>query len=95
MIKKEEKKAAPAKAPIQGKGKNDPWFICFSQDMCLIIDCFTNLENVINTNNEKTKFDLLVKGVEMLNTYQVNYNDENTLELHSELWHKYGYKCLN
>ena len=26
----------------------------------------------------------------MLNTYQVNYNDENTLELHSELWNKYG-----
>ena len=26
----------------------------------------------------------------MLNTYQVNYNDENTLELYSELWYKYA-----
>ena len=58
--------------------------------MSLISDCFTNLENAINTSDEKAKFDLLVKGVEMLNTYQVNYNDENTLELHSELWYKYG-----
>ena len=61
-----------------------------SQDMSLIIDCFTNLENVINTSDEKAEFDLSVKGVEMLNTYQVNYNDENTLELYSELWYKYG-----
>ena len=85
-----KKKAAPAKAPAQGKGKNDPGSFVPSQDMSLISDCFTNLENAINTSDEKAKFDLLVKGVEMLNTYQVNYNDENTLELHSELWYKYG-----
>lgn len=90
VVIKQEEKAAPAKAPAQGKGKNDPGSFVPSQDMSLISDCFTNLENAINTSDEKAKFDLLVKGVEMLNTYQVNYNDENTLELHSELWYKYG-----
>ena len=58
--------------------------------MTLISDCFTNLENAIINPDEKGKFDALKKGIELLDTYKVNYNDESTLELDSELWYKYG-----
>ena len=85
------KKKAPAqpKAPTTKKGDNTGAFIP-SQDMTVISDCFANLETAVNTADDKTKVELLKKGVDMLKTYKVNYNDENTVELHSELWYKYG-----
>lgn len=86
-----KKKAAPAKAPAQSKGgKAEPGAFSPSQDMTLISDCFSNLENAIINPDEKGKFDALKKGIELLDTYKVNYNDESTLELDSELWYKYG-----
>lgn len=86
-----KKKAAPAKAPAQNKGgKAEPGAFSPSQDMTLISDCFTNLENAIINPDEKGKFDALKKGIELLDTYKINFNDESTLELDSELWYKYG-----
>ena len=84
-----KKKPAPVKAPPAAKGKGDGGFSP-SQEMTLISDCFSLLETAVNTKEEKEKFDILKKGVEQLNNIKVNYHDENTIELNSELWYKYG-----
>ncbi|MGL4948143.1 MAG: hypothetical protein ACRC42_02035, partial [Mycoplasma sp.] len=84
------KKKAPPPKPVQNKKDQGSTFVP-SQDMTLISDCFSNLENALNTvGDDKTKLDLLKKGIEMLKGYKINFNDENTLELSSELWYKYG-----
>jgi hypothetical protein len=87
-----KRKAAPPKAPAPAKGKGGE---STSPENSLISDCFSTLENAINTKDEKEKFDLLKKGVEILANYNVNYHDENTLELNSELWYKYGVQFYN
>lgn len=83
------KKKPPAKAPVSKKDNTGSTFVP-SQDMTLISECFTNIENAINTSDEKSKIEMLKKGIDMLKTYKVNFNDENTLELNSELWYKHG-----
>ena len=81
---------ANAQAGGKGKGGDNTGFVP-SQDMTLISECFTALENAINiTNDEKAKFEALKKGTDQLSQFNVNFNDENTLELSSELWYKYG-----
>ena len=85
-----KKKVAPPKATSQPKVKGGDGNFVPSQDMNLISDCFSILENSINTKDEKEKFDMLKKGVEQLSNFKVNYHDENTIELNSELWYKYG-----
>ena len=85
-----KKKPAPAKAPPAAKGKPGEGGFSPSQEMNLISDCFCILETAVNTKDEKEKFDLLKKGMEQLNNFKVNFHDENTIELNSELWYKYG-----
>ena len=80
------KKKPPPKAPAK---KEQTAFVP-SQDMTTISECFTNLENAINTVDEKTKVEMLRKGIDILKGYKVNFNDESTLELSSELWYKHG-----
>ena len=84
-----KKKAPPPKAAAPPKAKGGEGFSP-SQDQVLISDCFSILENAVNTKDEKEKFDGLKKGVEQLANFKVNYHDENTIELNSELWYKYG-----
>ena len=85
-----KKKIAPPKAAPQTKSKGGDGNFVPSQDMTLISDCFSILENAINTKDDKEKFDLLRKGIEQLSNFKINYHDENTIELNSELWYKYG-----
>ena len=85
-----KKKAPPPKAAAPAKGKGADGNFVPSQDMTLISDCFSMLENAVNTKDEKEKFDILKKGVEQLANFKVNFHDENTIELNSELWYKYG-----
>ena len=58
--------------------------------MTLISDCFSILENAINTKDDKEKFYLLRKGIDKISNFIVNYHDENTIELNIELWYKYA-----
>ena len=85
-----KKKAPPPKAAPPQKAKGGDGNFVPSQDMTLISDCFSILENAVNTKEEKEKYDLLKKGMEQLANFKVNYHDENTIELNSELWYKYG-----
>ena len=85
-----KKKPPPAKNPPAAKGKSEGGSFVPTAEMNLISDCFSNLETAVNTKDEKEKFDILKKGVEQLANFKVNYRDENTIELNSELWYKYG-----
>ena len=89
-----KKKAAPVKnAPVKGKASDGGFNP--TPEMNLISDCFSMLENAVNMKEEKEKFDLLKKGVEQLNNFKVNHKDENSIELYSELWYKYGVQFFN
>ena len=89
-----KKAAAPAKAPPV-KGKSSEGGFNPTPEMNLISDCFSMLENAVNIKEEKEKCDLLKKGVEQLNNFKVNFHDENSIELYSELWYKYGVQFFN
>ena len=84
-----KKKAPPPKAAAPAKAKADGGFVP-TQDVSLVSECFSVLENAVNLKEDKEKMDMLNKGVEMLKNFNVNFHDENTIELNSELWYKYG-----
>jgi tetratricopeptide (TPR) repeat protein len=48
------------------------------------------LEAAVINKDEKTKLELLKKGYDSLKNYKVQFHDENSIELNTELWYKYG-----
>jgi len=59
-------------------------------EQILISECFANLEASLNSKDDKIRFDILKKTMDVLKNYKINFNDESTLEINTELWYKIG-----
>ncbi len=91
---KGEKKliAKPVAVPTKGAAPNKIVIQNYqpTPEQILISECFSNLEASLNSKDEKVRYETLKKSMDILKNYKINFNDESTLEINSELWYKIG-----
>lgn len=91
-LKANDGKKVVAKTTTNTATKNNTNVKVFqpTADQLLVSDCFASLESASIAKDEKSKLEFLKKGTDSLKNYKINFNDESTIELNSELWYKYG-----